>query len=133
MNFALMISCKVEEKLAAIERGVEWGQQDEAIAYDAALKEVLAEDGRAWADGNIRVGDYILISMSLHLLFPLPVDIPIAFSFAPPTPFSSPIPAFTPLPETPTNTHPQSTPTRASPPTASSTPSPRWSPPPTSA
>ncbi|OTA56779.1 hypothetical protein K449DRAFT_153252 [Hypoxylon sp. EC38] len=61
MNFALMISCKVEEKLALYDRGPEWSQADEALAYEKALKEVLEEDGRAWADGNIRVGDYILI------------------------------------------------------------------------
>ncbi|KAI1500033.1 putative glycosyltransferase family 2 protein [Biscogniauxia marginata] len=61
MNFALMISCKVEEKLAVHDRGPEWTQADEAQAYEKALKEVLEEDGRAWADGNIRVGDYILL------------------------------------------------------------------------
>ncbi|KAI0838134.1 glycosyl transferase family group 2-domain-containing protein [Hypoxylon sp. FL0890] len=61
MNFALMISCKVEEKLALQDRGPEWSQGDEALAYEKALKDVLEEDGRAWADGNIRVGDYILI------------------------------------------------------------------------
>ncbi|KOS21086.1 Glucans biosynthesis glucosyltransferase H [Escovopsis weberi] len=61
MNFALMISCKVEEKLQAIDRHPEWNQNDEALAYEQALKEVLEADGRAWADGNIRVGDYILL------------------------------------------------------------------------
>ncbi|KAK3337748.1 glycosyl transferase family group 2-domain-containing protein [Cercophora scortea] len=61
MNFALMISCKVEEKLALINRTPDWSQHDEAQAYESALKEVLEADGRAWADGNIRVGDYILI------------------------------------------------------------------------
>jgi hypothetical protein len=61
MNFALMISCKVEEKLAAIDRHEGWSQHDEAQAYEAALKSVLEENPRAWADGNIRVGDYILI------------------------------------------------------------------------
>lgn len=61
MNFGLMISCKVEDKLAMINRGPEWSQNDEAQAYERALKEVLEEDGRAWADGNIRIGDYILI------------------------------------------------------------------------
>ncbi|KAI0173685.1 glycosyl transferase family group 2-domain-containing protein [Hypoxylon sp. FL1284] len=61
MNFALMISCKVEEKLALYERGPQWSQADEALAYEKSLKEVIEEDGRAWADGNIRVGDYILL------------------------------------------------------------------------
>jgi hypothetical protein len=62
MNFALMISCRVEEKLAKYTRGVDWTQADEAQAYEQCLKEVLEADTRAWADGNIRVGDYILIS-----------------------------------------------------------------------
>ncbi|KAK0634116.1 glycosyl transferase family group 2-domain-containing protein [Immersiella caudata] len=61
MNFALMISCKVEEKLTQFQRTPDWTQHDEAQAYEQALKDVLEEDGRAWADGNIRVGDYILI------------------------------------------------------------------------
>ncbi|ODA83594.1 hypothetical protein RJ55_02109 [Drechmeria coniospora] len=61
MNFALMVSCAVEEKLQAVSRGAEWSQNDEALAYEQALGEVLDEDGRAWADGNIRVGDYILL------------------------------------------------------------------------
>ncbi|CAZ80516.1 unnamed protein product [Tuber melanosporum] len=61
MNFALMISCKVEDKLALIERNESWTQAKEAQAYENCLKEVLDEDGRAWADGNIRVGDYILL------------------------------------------------------------------------
>ncbi|KAI1246648.1 hypothetical protein MGN70_013549 [Eutypa lata] len=68
MNFALMISCKVEEKLALIDRPPMWSQSDEATAYEKALNEVLEEDGRAWADGNIRVGDYILISKNSQLV-----------------------------------------------------------------
>ena len=65
MNFALMVSCKVEEKLAELERGEDWDQNCEAVAYEKALKEVVEADGRAWADGNIRMGDYILLSMLL--------------------------------------------------------------------
>ncbi|EGX96293.1 hypothetical protein CCM_00949 [Cordyceps militaris CM01] len=61
MNYALMISCKVEEKLMLTNRTPDWSQHDEALAYEQALKEVLEENGRAWADGNIRVGDYILL------------------------------------------------------------------------
>ncbi|KAI9809250.1 MAG: hypothetical protein M1825_002541 [Sarcosagium campestre] len=61
MNYALMISCKVEEKLARIERPEDWRQHDEAIEYDRCLREVLEEEGRAWADGNVRMGDYILL------------------------------------------------------------------------
>jgi hypothetical protein len=72
MNFALMISCKVEDKLADYHRGPGWSQADEALAYEKALKEVLEADGRAWADGNIRVGDYILISKRITLLLTTP-------------------------------------------------------------
>ncbi|KAF8540092.1 glycosyl transferase family group 2-domain-containing protein [Trichophaea hybrida] len=61
MNFALMISCKVEDKLAEVERDGNWTQVKEAQAYEQCLKDVLEADGRAWADGNIRVGDYILL------------------------------------------------------------------------
>lgn len=61
MNFALHISCMVEERLSLIQRPVDWTQADEAQAYERCLKEALEENGRAWADGNIRVGDYILL------------------------------------------------------------------------
>lgn len=57
-----MVSCKVEEKLARINRPKAWDTHDEADAYGQALFDVLEEEqGRAWADGNIRMGDYILL------------------------------------------------------------------------
>lgn len=62
MNYGLMLSCKVEDKLASYERGPAWTQTDEARAYEQCLKEVLEENDRAWADGNVRIGDYILLS-----------------------------------------------------------------------
>ncbi len=68
MNYALMVSCRVEEKLAEIHRLPTWTQHDEAMEYDRCLREVLEEEGRAWADGNIRIGDYILLSESGHNL-----------------------------------------------------------------
>lgn len=62
MNYALMVSNRVEEKLALIERSAIWNQENEYAAYDQCLAEVLTEEeGRAWAEGNIRVGDYILL------------------------------------------------------------------------
>lgn len=61
MNFGLMLSNKVEEKLAVVQRDESWTQDDEAKEYDRCLKEVIEEHGRAWADGNIRVGDYIIL------------------------------------------------------------------------
>jgi len=62
MNYGLNISCIVEGKLALIQRPSDWTQADEAQAYDRCLKQALEENGRAWADGNIRIGDYILLS-----------------------------------------------------------------------
>ncbi|KAK3673206.1 hypothetical protein LTR78_007046 [Recurvomyces mirabilis] len=61
MNFGLMLSCNVETKLAMLDRPEMWTQNDEAFEYERCLREVLEEHGRAWADGNIRIGDYILI------------------------------------------------------------------------
>lgn len=62
MNFVLGISLKVEDKLLKVERGVVWTQDEEEVAYQKCLSEVLDDElGRAWAEGNIRIGDYILI------------------------------------------------------------------------
>jgi cellulose synthase/poly-beta-1,6-N-acetylglucosamine synthase-like glycosyltransferase len=62
MNYALMVSNKVEDKLANIQRHSAWNNELEAQAYGQCLSQVLEEEeGRAWADGNIRIGDYILI------------------------------------------------------------------------
>lgn len=62
MNYGLMISNKVEEKLLAITRHQGWSQAEELVAYDQCLAQVLEEEeGRAWAGGNIRMGDYILL------------------------------------------------------------------------
>jgi len=61
MNFGLMVSCNVETKLAQVQRHELWNQNDEALEYERCLREVLEEHGRAWADGNVRIGDYILI------------------------------------------------------------------------
>ncbi|KJY01756.1 glycosyltransferase family 2 protein [Zymoseptoria brevis] len=62
MNYALWVSNRVEEKLATVQRLEGWTQEDEAEAYRDAITEVVDEDeGRTWADGNIRMGDYILL------------------------------------------------------------------------
>ncbi|RDW84881.1 hypothetical protein BP6252_02471 [Coleophoma cylindrospora] len=62
MNYALMVSNKIEEKLAIISRDENWNQRDEEKVYKHAMNQVLSElNGRAWAEGNIRMGDYILI------------------------------------------------------------------------
>lgn len=63
MNFGLMLANNVEEKLASFNRDSAegWTQDDEAVAYNQCLNDVLNEHGRAWADGDIRIGDYILL------------------------------------------------------------------------
>jgi hypothetical protein len=62
MNYGLMLSNKIEEKLADVDRLHGWSQADEAKEYERCLNEVLKDNGRAWVDGNIRIGDYILLS-----------------------------------------------------------------------
>jgi hypothetical protein len=66
MNYGLMLSNNVEARLEKVERTEKWAQAEEAQEYERCLKEVLVENGRAWADGNIRMGDYILLSKFLH-------------------------------------------------------------------
>jgi membrane glycosyltransferase len=62
MNYALRLSTQIEEKLAGIPRPFGWSQMDENAVYERALQDVLAErEGEAWADGSIRIGDYILL------------------------------------------------------------------------
>jgi len=71
MNYALNISNKVEDKLLLVERTATWTQEDEYAAYDQWLAQVLSEEGRACAEGNVRVEDYILLIDSDTLV---PVD-----------------------------------------------------------
>ena len=61
MNYGLMLSCRVEEILAEVTRHEKWTQQDEAGAYTSALAEIAKSHPDAWMDGNIRIGDYILL------------------------------------------------------------------------
>ena len=62
MNYAMAVSARVEDKLCEIHRPGAWTQEDESDAYMSCLQQVIEEDeGRTWADGNIRIGDYILI------------------------------------------------------------------------
>ena len=62
MNHGLTISVRVEEKLAELQRRNRWDDSDETAAYQECLQAVLDEDEvRTWAEGNIRIGDYILI------------------------------------------------------------------------
>lgn len=62
MNYALMVSNRVEEKLKLVQRTPDWTQVHEKDAYEQCLRQTLDEhEGRTLAEGNIRVGDYILI------------------------------------------------------------------------
>jgi hypothetical protein len=68
MNYALNISNKTEDELrsmidqAKIRRnGAELSESEQDEYYRLALDKVLDDDGRAWADGDIRMGEYILI------------------------------------------------------------------------
>jgi membrane glycosyltransferase len=62
MNYAMWASNRVEEKLARIDRSDPWNQEQEASAYHDALSEVIEEEeGYMQADGDIRMGDYILL------------------------------------------------------------------------
>ena len=66
MNFALALSCAMEDKLMSLERHQAWNSTDEAEATVWALEQAVNDGGNiAWADGNIRIGDYILISESM--------------------------------------------------------------------
>lgn len=62
MNYAMSVSRRVEEKLHNVSREEDWTDLEEDREYRNALAEVLEEDkGRTWAEGNIRMGDYILL------------------------------------------------------------------------
>ncbi|THZ76381.1 hypothetical protein D6C84_08822 [Aureobasidium pullulans] len=63
MNYALWVSNRIEDKINGCgHRPDYWTQEDEVASYVRALEEVIEEDeGRTWADGNIRMGDYVLL------------------------------------------------------------------------
>ncbi|GAO48090.1 hypothetical protein G7K_2277-t1 [Saitoella complicata NRRL Y-17804] len=61
MNAMMGVSVKVEERLENIERPGGWTPADEERVYKEILEDVLAQDGRLWGEGNIRLGELILI------------------------------------------------------------------------
>ncbi len=61
MNYGIMMSCRVEDLLCQVPRHKNWTQDDETAAYTTALDIALANRPDAWAEGNIRIGDYILL------------------------------------------------------------------------
>jgi len=62
LNYGLWVSVTVEDRLSRVHRHDTWTQQDENAAYDQILQDVSAASlGETWAEGNIRIGDYILL------------------------------------------------------------------------
>lgn len=62
MNYGLGFTNRIEDRLKCVERDDKWSQRDEEAAYKRCFAQVLEEDeGRTLADGNVRMGDYILI------------------------------------------------------------------------
>lgn len=62
MNYALNVSARVEDKLNAHPREQHWSPDQEHSMYESALAAIVQEDdGRTWAAGNVRLGDYILL------------------------------------------------------------------------
>lgn len=69
MNFAIHVSLRIEEKLELIDRHSDWTDEDEKAIYEQSLQEVIEEirvetGHTAWAAGNIRMGDLILLTDS---------------------------------------------------------------------
>ena len=62
MNYAMAVSSRLEDKLLQCERHSGWTQADEQKLYHDCMERIKEEDeGRTWAEGNIRMGDYILL------------------------------------------------------------------------
>ena len=62
MNYAMNVSARVEDRLRGYSRANDWTQGDEQAVYKACLGHVINEDnGKTWAEGDIRFGDYIII------------------------------------------------------------------------
>lgn len=65
MNYGLNLSLSLEEKLGLVERHAQWTQADEDQEYNRCLLEVAEENPRAWMEGNLRIGDYVILSKSV--------------------------------------------------------------------
>lgn len=62
MNYAMAVSSRLEDKLLQHERHSGWTQADEQRLYHDCMENIKEEDeGRTWAGGNVRMGDYILL------------------------------------------------------------------------
>lgn len=61
MNYALDIAQRIETKLEQVARTDEWSDILELAEFERCLQEILAEVPGCEADGNIRVGELILL------------------------------------------------------------------------
>lgn len=62
MNYAMSLSAQVEDRMRLYDRPACWSQSHEDEFYRSTLSEILREhNGKIWAAGNIRIGDYIVI------------------------------------------------------------------------
>ena len=67
MNVMKLISLDVEERMSLLRPTDHdalraWSAGDEDLLYSRCFSEVIAdEEGRIWAEGNIRSGDHILL------------------------------------------------------------------------
>lgn len=69
MNYCLDFSIRVEDKLLSLLTDYEQQFPGEEITvakenelYDVAMEEIIASDeGRTWAEGNVRLGEIILL------------------------------------------------------------------------
>lgn len=60
MNHALDLSDRVEAEMDTVIRHSDWTEEDEQRVYSEALTKCLS-GGTTWAEGDIRIGDFILI------------------------------------------------------------------------
>lgn len=66
MNFAMDVSLKIEARLEQVDRHTNWTDVDEDRIYsqsmDDVIQDILEKTGHlAWAGGNVRMGDLILL------------------------------------------------------------------------
>ncbi|KAL8276305.1 hypothetical protein RQP46_011300 [Phenoliferia psychrophenolica] len=59
-----IMSLEIEEDMSALRPTdrINWTSDEEDLLYEQCFRErISATDGRVWGDGNIRIGDYILL------------------------------------------------------------------------
>ncbi|KAJ3053872.1 hypothetical protein HK097_003205 [Rhizophlyctis rosea] len=63
LNHSLAISLKVEDRMASLDPHQRLDPETEGTMYAQVLQDILQEvdEGRTWAEGDIRIGEYILL------------------------------------------------------------------------